>query len=444
MSVLGSLLRREERSLNTASQPLTSSALVAWLGGGGPTAAGVPVNERSSLRFSAVWRAVNLIAGTGASLPLVARDVNTRQPVPARLLANPNPDMTAFELWELAYVHLLLWGNAYLQKVRNGAGQLVELWPLQPQNVRVGRVRPQPDLPTGKVFEVTDSDGQQHAMSSVEVLHIPGLGYDGCCGVGPISLARQSIALGLAAEEYGARFFGSGSLMSGILTTDQRLNQQSADDLKRRWRERVAGLGNAHDVAVLDSGAKFQPLSIPNDDAQFIESRKFQVLEVCRWFGVPPHLLFDVERSTSWGTGIEEQTLGFLNFALYPTWLARVEQRVTLEATPAGTYAEYDLDRFQRGDAASRWESYNSGRLAGALTLNDINRKEGRPTVPWGDTYLVPSTYSVVDADGNVVIPAGGQQPAPAPAEPPPARSVVKHVEHDEHGRIATITEEVR
>lgn len=388
-TLLGMLRGNPRAQVESPAVPLTSTTLLDFLSGP-KVHAGVAVTEKSSLGMPAVWRAVNLIAGTAASLPLHAyrQDGDVRQPVltgnAAELLDNPHPDMTPFELWELAYGSLCLWGNTYFHKLRDQTGRLRELWWIAPNRVRAGRS----SVDGSKVYELDGNLDDPHTDDTI--LHIPGFGYDGICGVSPIRLARQGIGLALAAEEFGARLFGSGSLASGILQTEQRLDQASADALKARWKAKVSGLGNAHDVAVLDHGAKFQQLTIPPEDAQFIESRRFQVAEVARMFGVPPHMLMDTDKSTSWGTGIEQQTIGWVVFTLRPTYLTRVEQRLTKMLRPQAVYARYSLEGLLRGDSAARAEFYTKLWTLGVLSTNDIRRLEDMPPVEGGDVRYRP------------------------------------------------------
>lgn len=374
-------------SVESPEVPLTSATLLEWLGSS-KSASGINVTETSALGMSAVYQAVNLIAGTSASLPLHAYtadddDVRTRVPrsaMSARLLANPHPDLPAFEFWEIVYAHIALWGNAYLRKLRNQNGQIVELWPIHPARVKAGRT-------SGDGSKVYQIDGGETEHTDKTVLHIPGFGYDGICGVSPIRFARQNIGLALAAEQYGAALFGNGSLASGILQTEQRLKQADADALKKRWRDKATGLDNAHDVVVLDAGAKFQQLSIPPEDAQFIESRRFQIAEVARMYGIPPHMLMETDRSTSWGTGIEQQNIGFVAYTLR-RWLIRVEQRITkhLFDPAAGEFASYSVEGLLRGDSKQRAEFYTSMFHLGAYSTNDIRRLENRAPVDGGDT----------------------------------------------------------
>jgi HK97 family phage portal protein len=394
--------------------PLTSTTLLDWLSSP-KSHAGVRVTEKNSLGMPAVWRAVNLIAGTCASLPLHAyrSDDDVRVPAGpgqagARLLSAPHPDMTSYELWESVYAHLLLWGNAYLQKLRNPLGAVTELWLIHPSLVKVGRAS---DMT--KIYVINGDEDNPRSDDSI--LHIPGFGYDGVSGVSPIQLHRQGIGLSMAAEEYGARLFGSGSLMSGILQVDRQLNQDQADRLKANWKAKVGGLDKAHEVAVLDNGAKFQQLSIPPQDAQFIESRRFQISEVARIFGVPPHMLMDTEKSTSWGAGIEQQGIGFVVYTLRP-WLTRVEQRVSRMLQPSTVYAKYSVEGLLRGDTAARSEFYTKMWNIGAFSTNEIRKLEDQPPVDNGDIRYRPLNMGVLgEADPQPAIPASvDSQEAPA------------------------------
>lgn len=408
MTILRGL--RELRSGLEGTLPLTSSALLDWLGGW-RTEAGVDVSETSALSMSAVYRSVNLISSLGGALPVEVVKTGTKERVGSELLEDPNPDMTAYDLWKLSLAHRLLWGNSYAQKIRHrGSGQVAELWPVTPSRVQVERVRAA-DRPLGsvKVFWVTDDWGEVHRLTSFEILHVPGLGYDGVTGCSPVRLASQGIGLGLAAERYGARLFGSGNLMSGILQTEQRLQPEDARRLKERWAAKVSGLDRAHEIAVLDNGAKFQQVQMPNSDAQFIESRQFQTVEIARFFGVPLFLLMSTEKTTSWGTGLEQQAIGFVTFDLHPTWLAPQEQWITKDLLGRGLRARYDVDGLLRGDSKARAEFYRVMREVGAYSANDIRDKEDETPIAGGDTYLRPLN----------MVPLGAQ-PDPVPDEEPP------------------------
>lgn len=391
MSLFG--LFENRATIENPAVPLTDASLLDWTGGT-KTDAGVAVSERSSLHTPAVWRAVAVIAGVSAALPLHTYKAGTKDRADSLLLDDPHPELTPLELWRLAYVHRVLWGNGYIQKVRAPSGTVKELWPVGPDRVDVKRVKPQDGVPGGKRFFVTDDWGVLHALTSREIMHIPGLGYDGLKGESPVALAAQGISLAQAAEIGAARLFGRGNLMSGVLQTEQRLTADQAKALKAGWRAKIGGIENAHEIAVLDSGASFQPVTMPLKDSQFLESREFQITEVSRMFGVPPFLLMATEKSTSWGTGLEQQAQGFVTWDLAPTWLAPTEQRITKELLPVGKeYAKYQLGGLLRGDSSSRATFYRAMRDTGVMSANDIRALEDLPPIPGpeGDVYLQPT-----------------------------------------------------
>lgn len=407
MTVLGRLMRSVESPL----VPLSSDTLAELFGGNYKNDAGINVTETKALGVPAVWRAVQTISSVAASLPLHTYRKPSRARVNVQLLANPNEELTQFEFWELKYVHCLLWGNGFSRKVRNDAGVIKWLDPIAPSSVRVGRVKRDADFPTGKLFEVTMTDGTKEPFSPYDIFHIPGMGYDGLVGLSPIGQARQSVALALAAEAYGAKLFGNGSLMAGILQSDMVLDDKVAKSLKERWRNSVGGgLQRAHEIAVLGAGAKFQPVTMPNKDAQFIESRRFQIAEIGRWYGLPGHFLGDTEKSTTWGTGIEHMSIGMVKFMLHPTWLTRFEQRITRELVPGPTtYAEYAVEGLLRGDSTARANFYRIMREVGALSANDIRELENMTPVEGGDMYLQPMNLEPL-----------GTVSEPTPPPPPP------------------------
>ncbi|MEU0522758.1 phage portal protein [Streptomyces niveus] len=382
----------DRRSLEDPGTPLTDTALLSWLGGAA-TDAGVAVSEQTALRMPAVWRSVTVIAGVSSALPLPTFKTGTRTRTVNALLEDPHPELTRLEVWRLAYTYRVLWGNAYLQKMRAPSGQVKELWPISANRVQVDRERPTPENVTGKWFWVTDDWGVTHRLTPRDVLHIPGLGYDGLTGVSPVRLASQGIGLAQAAEKGAARLFGSGNMLGGVLQTEQRLNAEQAGQLKENWRAKMSGVHNSHEVAVLDSGASFNPVTMPNTDAQFLESREFQNTEIARMFGVPLFLLMETSKSTSWGTGLEQQATGWVKFDLAPTWLAPTEQRITKELLGKTEYAKYQVAGLLRGDSSARATFYRAMRDTGVMSANDIRELEDLPPIPGtaGDVYLQPT-----------------------------------------------------
>jgi len=339
-----------------------------------------------------VW----LIANVAASLPLHGYLAGTRERAPrdplADMLEDEESELTPFEVWRIGYAHRVLWGNTYYQKIRYPVRSqgVRALHPLLPERMRVARYRPEDGIYGNKLFQYTDEWGTEHILTSYDVLHIPGFGYDGVVGCSPIRAAAQGVSLSLAAERSGAKFFHNGAMLAGVLQVEQRLNDEQAAALKARWKALHSGSDRAGEIAVLDSGAKFNPITMPYKDAQFLESRRFQVYEIARFLGVPPFLMFETEKSTSWGTGLEQQALGWVQFDLGPAWLVPTEQRVTKEIMPKGQYAKYALQGLLRGDSQARASFYNAMRMVGAFSANDIRALEDLGPIPNGDSYLQP------------------------------------------------------
>jgi HK97 family phage portal protein len=364
------------------ANPVTESTLLS-LFGGQSTPSGVNVTVEKAMGLPSMWRAVTLKAGVEASLPFkayvgpaaLARDTTAA----AQIMTNPHPDMTRFEFWQTMHTYRIAWGNAYALMLRNRAGQVAELWPIHPSRVQVGRDR----RTLEKMYLV---DGEDLYDDRV-MLHLPGPGYDGISGVSPIRAARSGIGLALAAEEFGGKLFGSGSLATGILQTEQRLTDTQATKLSDRWEGKRAGLENAHKTIVLDKGAKFQQLTIPPEDAQFLQTRQFQTTEICRLIGVPPFLMFDTEKSTSWGTGLEQQAIGWVVYDVARD-LISTEQRVDkqlLQPSNPTVYSKHSVDGLLRGDSAARASFYTALYRLGVLSTNDILELEDRERVEGGD-----------------------------------------------------------
>lgn len=394
-----SLLRLSERRANIENPavPLTSNTLLS-LFGGQQTDSGIPVTEYTAMKMSAVYRGASLVSGLCGALPINVYKVDSKDKQSDSLLASPHPEMTPLEFWRLCGLHRMLWGNFYAQKIRNGAGGIVWLNPIHPRNVAVLRASSIPTNPTGKIFKVTEDNGKITPCTSNEIFHVPGLGYEGLAGFSPVRMAAQAIGLSLAVEKYGSNLFGRGNLLSGLLQTDSKLNQDQAEALQQRWSEKFSGQDGAHRVAVLDAGAKFQSLTMPNDDAEMLASRDFQVTEIARFMGIPPYLMYQTDKTTSWGSGLEQQARGFNQFDLHPNWLAPTEQRVTKELLPRGKEARYDIDQLLRGDSEARAKYYAVLREAGALSPNEIRFLEDLPPRPGGDTYIDPAPAIMEDS----------------------------------------------
>lgn len=401
-----SVLRGESRAnVENPAVPLTSQSLVdLFIGPKGD--AGVVVTEKTAFQMPAVYRAVSLLAGTTASLPLHAYrdkgDVRERITRPS-IIDSPHPDMTLFEWIELSLVHALTWGNTYYLKVKDGAGIVRELWPLLPSRVRPGRTSDGTkvyaldarNIGAGQPADVVALE-DAYPYTDDEILHVPAMGYDGVAGLSPIACARQGIGVALAAEKTAARLFGSGNLKSGILKTEQKLTTAQADQVKAQWKAKNSGVDNAHDIAVMGAGVSFEEISFPPEDVQFIESRRFQIDEIARIYGIPPHMLFQTDRSTSWGSGIEQQTIGLVVFTLRP-WLTRFEHRWS-RLLPRPDYVKFAVEGLLRGDAAARSAFYKAMWEIGAFSTNDIRRLEDQAPVDGGDVRYRPLNFGVLGA----------------------------------------------
>lgn len=382
------------RSLDNPSKPLTDSSLLEWFGGQ-PTAAGEQINEANAINVITVLRGVSLIAGAVAGMPLHVYDLGTneRKRRPDALSFKHYP-ITPFEHWETSIAHRVLWGRAVAYKQRNRAGQVVGLQALHPSRVQVSVEQGEAAQLAGRPYVMRYEVDGKHQWTDREILHIPGLSLDGVTGVSPIACVREGIGIARAADRAAGSIFGNGFMLGGVLETDLELEPENAVALKRRWREQYGGAGNAGDVAVLDRGAKFHQLAMPPADAQFLETRRFQVTEIARWLGLPGWLLNDQEKSTSWGTGMEQQFLAWVKVGLKPD-LQRVEQRITKEVLdPETEYAEFSVEGLLRGDSKARAEFYASGIQHGWMVPNEPRALENMQPVAWGDEPYRPYNES--------------------------------------------------
>ena len=309
--------------------------------------------------------------------------------------------MTSFIWRETMLTHLLLYGNSYCQIIRTGRSKIDSLYPLLPDHMEVDR-----DSKGSLTYTYTTSDGKTWALDPADVLHIPGLGFDGIIGYSPIALEKSAIGLGIAAEEYGSKFFSNGARPSGILTHPNTVKDPAA--LRASWNAAYGGSGNASRVAVLEEGMSFVPLSLPNNEAQFLETRKFQVSEICRIFRVPPHMIGDLDRATF--SNIESQNISFAVHTIRP-WLVRIEQAINRALFPDNEkgryYVQFNLDGLMRGDYKSRMEGYAIARQNGWMSTNDIRELENLNPVSeeeGGNAYLVNGNMIPISLAGLGVL----------------------------------------
>lgn len=368
------------------------------------TVAGIPVNEASALRHVAVLACIRVYAEAIASLPCHmyrrlerGKERTPDHPLYTLLHDRPNPEMTAFSFYETLESHALLWGNCYAEiDFGKSSDRPLALWPLLPD-----RTHPERDERTGKiVYKTTLDTGAQVTLPAWKVFHVPGLGFDGLVGYSPIRLAREAISLGMATEHYGAAFFGNGARPSGVLEHPGKLSDPAYDRLKASWDNRHGGLTNAQRLAILEEGMKYTAISVPPEDAQFLETRKFQLAEIARLYRVPLHMIGDLERATF--SNIEHQSIEFVVHSLRP-WLRRWEQAINWKLLGQKErrthFAEFLVDGLLRGDIKSRYEAYAVGRQNGWLSADDIREAENMNPLPSGSgqIYLVP--MNMVPAD---------------------------------------------
>ena len=406
----------------------------------GSSMSGKSVTPSSAIQVSAVYACVRVIAETIASLPLhiyEATDAGSRKanehPLYRLLHDEPNTEMTSFIWREVMLSHLLLWGNSYCQILRSGRSRIVGLYPLLPDHMAVDR-----DTKGKLTYTYTTSEGRMEQLNPEDVLHIPGLGFDGVMGYSPIALERAAIGLGIAAEEYGSKFFQNGARPSGILTHPNTVKDPAS--LRASWNAAYGGSGNASRVAVLEEGMTFVPLSMPNNEAQFLETRKFQVTEICRIFRVPPHMIGDLERATF--SNIESQNISFAVHTIRP-WLVRIEQAINKTLIPENEkdryYAQFNIDGLMRGDYKSRMEGYAIARQNGWMSANDIRALENLNPISeeeGGNAYLVNGNMIPISLAGLGVLLGLATQSEAEPTEEEPATEETTSAEEegDENG----------
>lgn len=359
------------------------------------TTSGVPVTEDTAMQLLAVHAAVRIISDTVAGLPFDAvkttGDVHANlSPVPG-IMADPfgGENNTRFPTRRLGMsqlmVSLLLRGNAYMLILARDRM-------LRPTRLRVlhpDRVKCQFDDSGNRVYEI-----DRKPVDADDIVHILGMTYpEQPTGISVISHARNAIGLGLAAEEFGARFFGNGAHMTGVVEVASDMTPESARSMKEAFTASHGGLQNSHTVGVLSGGAQWKPISVTPDDAQFLGTRAAQNLDIAMLFGVPPHMLGQTDKTTSWGTGIEQQSLGFLAYTLAP-WLGRFEDAWSA-MLPKPHTARFNADALLRTDAAGRFAVYGLARSAGILTTNEIRAQENYPPIDGGDDIAMPLNSNV-------------------------------------------------
>ena len=400
MGILNGLFRSRDKPTDRTA----GSSYSFFLGG---TASGKYVTERSAMQMTAVYCCVRILSEAVASLPLQfyrytddgGKEKAVEHPLYFLLHDEPNPEMTSFIFRETLMTHLLLWGNAYSQIIRNGKGEVVALYPLMPDRMKVDRDEHGRLYYEYTVYDSDDVDGRKGTnkvgrtvrLQPHDVLHIPGLGFDGLVGYSPIAMSKNAIGLAIATEEYGSKFFANGAAPSGVLEHPGTIKDPSK--VRESWQATFGGSGNANKIAVLEEGMKYTPISISPEQAQFLETRKFQIDEIARIFRVPPHMIGDLEKSSF--NNIEQQSLEFVKYTLDP-WVVRWEQSLSRALfTPEEKkkyFFKFNVEGLLRGDYQSRMNGYATARQNGWMSANDIRELENLDRIPaeeGGDLYLI-------------------------------------------------------
>jgi HK97 family phage portal protein len=389
----------------------------------GRTTSGKPVNERTAMQTTAVYACVRILAEAVASLPLHVYEYQDDggkklvhdHPLYYLLHDEPNPEMTSFVFRETLMSHLLIWGNAYAQIIRDGAGRVLGLYPLLPDKMEVQRDD------RGNIYYVYSRNSDENPMfkeygniklKAEDVLHIPGLGFDGLIGYSPIAMAKNAVGMTLACEEYGASFFANGANPGGVLEHPGVLKDPSK--VRESWNSVYRGVNNAHKIAVLEEGMKYQQIGIPPEEAQFLETRKFQINEIARLYRIPPHMVGDLDKSSF--SNIEQQSLEFVKYTLDP-WVIRWEQSLQRSLLLPGEKGKYfiklNVDGLLRGDYQSRMNGYAVGRQNGWFSANDIREMENMNPIPdeeGGNLYLVNGAMTKLADAGAFAGADNGQQ----------------------------------
>lgn len=393
----------------------------------GRTTSGKPVNERTAMQTTAVYACVRILAEAVASLPLHVYEYQDDggkklvhdHPLYYLLHDEPNPEMTSFVFRETLMSHLLIWGNAYAQIIRDGAGRVLGLYPLLPDKMDVQRDD------KGNIYYVYSRNSDENPtfkeygnikLKAEDVLHIPGLGFDGLIGYSPIAMAKNAVGMTLACEEYGASFFANGANPGGVLEHPGVLKDPSK--VRESWNSVYRGVSNAHKIAVLEEGMKYQQIGIPPEEAQFLETRKFQINEIARLYRIPPHMVGDLDKSSF--SNIEQQSLEFVKYTLDP-WVIRWEQSLQRSLLLPGEKGKYfiklNVDGLLRGDYQSRMNGYAVGRQNGWFSANDIREMENMNPIPdeeGGNLYLINGAMTKLADAGAFAKTDTGQQNTPA------------------------------
>ena len=415
---MGIISQKLPKNLLTSDISKPSQWLVDFFSGGSRSNAGVAINDETILRASAIFNGLTILSNAIAMLPFDLmqkigerrRRQATETPLYNILHNSPNPEMTAFTWRRVIQLHCVLKGNGYSEIERNNAGQVIGLWPLNP-----ARTWPERDKTTGKViYKVVLPDGKQVILPADRVFHIMGLSNNGLYGLDLVGLMRETAGLGLAEEEYSARFFSNNAMPSGVIEAPVGVAFKTPDGserLRKDWEKAYGGLSNSQRIAILEQGFSFKQIGIDPEKSQLLEARKFTVTEIARWLNLPPHMIKDLTRSTN--NNIEFQGIEFVTHSIEPyavnweqtVWwklLTKLQQRENY-------YAKLQMNALLRADSKTRAEYYGKMFGVGAFSSNDIRALEDQDAVEGGDTYYVPANMMKLGSESPNINTKGGE-----------------------------------
>ena len=402
---------------------------------------GEQVDEKSAMQIATVYACVRLLAESVGQLPLhlyrVTGDDGQEKakghPLYKILYREPNPEMTSFSFWEAVMTHLLLWGNAYAQVVRDGKNDVLGLYPLLPENVEIDRTD------KGELYyiyhaytdEVPGEKNKDITFRRDEILHIPGLGFNGLVGFSPVAMMKNALGTNIAVEKYGSSFFKNNGQPLGVLEHPGVL--KDPQKIRDNWMDTYGGPNNAHKIALLEEGMSYKPISLPPEDSQFLSTREFGVEEICRIFRVPPHMVQDLKRATF--SNIEHQAIDYVVHTLDP-WLVRIEKAIVkdllVEEEKDEYFPKFNVDGLLRGDYKSRMDGYSVGISTGIISPNEARQKENMPPLPeeeGGDFHIVNGTFIRLKDVGRQY---GVQESGPEESEPEPEEEPEEETESTE------------
>jgi HK97 family phage portal protein len=373
------------------------------------------ISRETALTYSAVFSCVRVLAETLASMPIKLyksgkdgnRDVVTNHKIYKMLHVAPNIEMTSYQLKEVLMMQLCLSGNAFCMKLKNSVGDVIGLYPIDSDSVVIDRNKNLPATDPNSLIYKIKSEGKEKSYTRDDIFHIAGLSLNGVDGLTPIGYMSQAIQLGMTYEEFGVNFYRNGANPSGILEHPSFPNEEARTAIKEDFGKRWAGLKNAGKPILLYEGMTYKPITVNQTDAQFLESRKFQIEDICRIYRVPLHLVQNLDRATN--NNIEHQSLEFIMYTMLP-WFSRFEaafnqQLLSDSEVKQGYYTEFLTDALLRGDISSRYKAYAVARQWGWMSVNDIRKRENMNSIKNGDIYIEPMNMKEA---GTVIEPEGG------------------------------------